>query len=152
MGLGAGDKGTFQNILTFVKESNPNVAAVGTAMDHSEDRPVVICEALLTLFKITTCFFFTEEERHTKKNSHRKPVIDTITICLNNQLRRYFTVVGRNGEKFGTVDLDNAASLAAMAKIPGVKVVSDEGYEKEFHKKKFRFDTPKDDRSPGTEF
>lgn len=46
------------------------------------------------------------------------------------------------GENFytATVDLDNTASLAAMAKIPGIKVVSDEIYEQEFHKRKFRYD------------
>lgn len=44
------------------------------------------------------------------------------------------------GEKYyvSTVSLDNAASLAAMAKIPGAKVVSDEAYETEYHKRKFR--------------
>lgn len=46
------------------------------------------------------------------------------------------------GETFyvATVDLDNEASLVAMAKIPGVQVISDEAYENEFHKRKFRFE------------
>lgn len=48
------------------------------------------------------------------------------------------------GESFyvATVSLDNAASLAAMAKIPNVKIISDDEYEEEFHKRKFRFERP----------
>ncbi len=43
------------------------------------------------------------------------------------------------GEKFyvATVSLANTASLAAMSKIPGVKVVSDEVYETTYKKRKF---------------
>jgi len=52
------------------------------------------------------------------------------------------------GEDFyvATVSLDNAASLAAMAKIPGVKIDSDEEYELNFHKRKFRFERSEADK------
>lgn len=42
-----------------------------------------------------------------------------------------------------TVDLDNAASLRAAEKLPGVKRVSDESYEREYHKAKFIYERPK---------
>ena len=45
------------------------------------------------------------------------------------------------------VDLENTASLAAMLKIPGIKIVSDQEYETEFHKRKFRFDKPAFDKN-----
>lgn len=52
---------------------------------------------------------------------------------------RLLEAVGEN-YYVATVSLDNAASLRAMEKIPGAKVASDEKYEAEFHKRKFRFD------------
>lgn len=50
----------------------------------------------------------------------------------------------QTGEHYyiATVSLDNAASLAAMEKIPGAKVVSSPEYEHEFNKRKFRYDRP----------
>ncbi len=50
----------------------------------------------------------------------------------------------KTGESFyiSTVSLDNTASLAAMNKIPNINVISDETYEREFHKRKFRYDNP----------
>jgi RimJ/RimL family protein N-acetyltransferase len=36
-----------------------------------------------------------------------------------------------------TIDLDNTASLKATEKLPGVERVSDEQYEKDFHKAKY---------------
>lgn len=43
-----------------------------------------------------------------------------------------------------TVNLNNSKSLSAMEKIKGIKVVSDETYEREFNKRKYRFDRPKE--------
>lgn len=106
--------------------------------------------------------------------------------CAN---QRYFTVVGKGGEKLGiigvydtdddqnvthtvvdpkfrgrglagdfkrklmqelglasiilTIDLDNQASVRAAEKLPGVKKVSDEQYEKDYHKVKYVYETPK---------
>ncbi|MBT5338574.1 GNAT family N-acetyltransferase [Candidatus Falkowbacteria bacterium] len=45
----------------------------------------------------------------------------------------------------GTVDLDNIASVKSIEKMPGIRRVSDEAYEKEFHKAKFRYDRPEND-------
>lgn len=52
------------------------------------------------------------------------------------------------GETFyvATVNLDNPSSLAAMSKIPGVRIISDEAYEKEFQKRKFRFERDEQNR------
>ena len=36
-----------------------------------------------------------------------------------------------------TIDLDNTSSLKAAEKLPGIKRVSDEQYEKDYHKAKF---------------
>lgn len=42
-----------------------------------------------------------------------------------------------------TIDLDNKASLRAAEKLPGIKKISDEQYEKEFHKAKYIYERPK---------
>ncbi|MFC1702996.1 hypothetical protein ACFLZO_00850 [Patescibacteria group bacterium] len=39
-----------------------------------------------------------------------------------------------------TVDLDNASSLRSMQNTEGVEVVSDEEYERKYHKRKFRYE------------
>ena len=44
-----------------------------------------------------------------------------------------------------TIDLDNEASIRAAEKLPGVKRVSDEAYEKEFHKAKYIYEKQKED-------
>lgn len=54
------------------------------------------------------------------------------------------------GESYyvATVDLDNAPSLAAMSKIPGIQVASDAEYESRYHKRKFRFERPTATKNP----
>lgn len=44
------------------------------------------------------------------------------------------------GEKYyvATVDLDNTSSLRSMEKLEDIEVVSDEEYERKYHKRKFR--------------
>ena len=39
-----------------------------------------------------------------------------------------------------TIDLDNKSSIKATEKMAGIKKVSDDDYEKEFHKVKYRFE------------
>lgn len=41
-----------------------------------------------------------------------------------------------------TISLENAASIRATEKLPGVKKVSDEQYEQEFHKVKYIYERP----------
>ncbi len=41
-----------------------------------------------------------------------------------------------------TIDLDNKASISAVKKLPGIKKVSDEAYEGEFHKVKYIYEQP----------
>ncbi|MDF1497568.1 MAG: GNAT family N-acetyltransferase [Patescibacteria group bacterium] len=41
-----------------------------------------------------------------------------------------------------TINLDNEASIKAAKKIPGLKKVSDEQYEQEFHKVKYIYEKP----------
>lgn len=45
-----------------------------------------------------------------------------------------------------TIDLDNTASLRSAEKLPGVKRVSDEQYEKKFHKAKYIYERPKSEK------
>ncbi len=49
-----------------------------------------------------------------------------------------------------TVNLNNSKSLSSMENLlkknSGLKIVSDEAYEQEFHKRKYRFDRPKEDK------
>lgn len=45
-----------------------------------------------------------------------------------------------------TIDLDNAASIKAAEKIPGIKKISDEAYEKEYHKAKYGYAKPNDEK------
>jgi RimJ/RimL family protein N-acetyltransferase len=42
-----------------------------------------------------------------------------------------------------TIDLDNAASIRAAEKLPGIRRASDAEYEKEFHKAKFIYEKPR---------
>lgn len=42
-----------------------------------------------------------------------------------------------------TISLDNIASIRAAEKIPGVRKVSDEQYERDFHKVKYIYEKPK---------
>lgn len=39
-----------------------------------------------------------------------------------------------------TIDLDNESSLRSVQKLPGVKRISDERYEKDYHKAKFIYE------------
>jgi len=43
-----------------------------------------------------------------------------------------------------TIDLKNLKSIKATEKLPGVKKVSDEQYEKDFHKVKYVYERPKE--------
>ncbi|MDD5726862.1 MAG: GNAT family N-acetyltransferase [Patescibacteria group bacterium] len=43
-----------------------------------------------------------------------------------------------------TIDLDNAASIQATEKLPDVKKISDEQYEKDFHKVKYVYERKRD--------
>lgn len=43
-----------------------------------------------------------------------------------------------------TIDRDNVASIRATEKLPGVKKVSDEQYERDFHKVKFVYERPQE--------
>lgn len=43
-----------------------------------------------------------------------------------------------------TIDLNNTASIKATEKIPGVKKVSDEEYETDFHKAKYVYERPQE--------
>ncbi|MBI5654856.1 GNAT family N-acetyltransferase [Candidatus Uhrbacteria bacterium] len=43
-----------------------------------------------------------------------------------------------------TIDLDNASSIRAAEKTPGIKKVSDAAYEQEFHKAKYIQEPPKE--------
>jgi RimJ/RimL family protein N-acetyltransferase len=49
-------------------------------------------------------------------------------LLMNKQELKFLTL---------TIDLDNKSSIRAAEKLPGVKKVSDEQYENEFHKAKF---------------
>lgn len=42
-----------------------------------------------------------------------------------------------------TIDLNNKSSISAAEKMPGIKKVSDEQYEKEFHKMKYIYEKPR---------
>jgi len=44
-----------------------------------------------------------------------------------------------------TIDLDNTASIRATEKLPGVRKVSDEQYEREFHKVKYVLEKSQDE-------
>ncbi|PJA46086.1 hypothetical protein CO174_00885 [Candidatus Uhrbacteria bacterium CG_4_9_14_3_um_filter_50_9] len=46
-----------------------------------------------------------------------------------------------------TIDLDNEASLKAIRKVPGIQEVSDEAYEREYHKKKFQWTRASEEKS-----
>jgi len=46
-----------------------------------------------------------------------------------------------------TIDLDNTASIKATEKIPGIKKVSDEKYEQNFHKVKYVCERPQENQS-----
>jgi predicted GNAT family acetyltransferase len=53
-------------------------------------------------------------------------------------------LLDQTGEQFyiATVNLNNASSLAAMQKISDAKAISTPEYEREFNKRKFRYDRP----------
>ena len=42
-----------------------------------------------------------------------------------------------------TIDLENIASIRATEKLPGVRKISDEQYESDFHKAKYVYESPK---------
>ena len=46
-----------------------------------------------------------------------------------------------------TISLENIASIRATEKLPGVKKVSDEQYEREFHKVKYVYEKPKEEQT-----
>ena len=52
--------------------------------------------------------------------------------CLMDELNLPFITL--------TADLENTASIRAIEKLPGVKKVSDEKYERDFHKMKFVYE------------
>ena len=44
-----------------------------------------------------------------------------------------------------TISLENIASIRATEKLPGVKKISDEQYERDFHKVKYVYERPKEE-------
>jgi hypothetical protein len=44
-----------------------------------------------------------------------------------------------------TIDLENIASIRATEKLPGVRKISDEQYERDFYKVKYVYERPKEE-------